>query len=161
MSPVGHQLRCVLLPTCDVCLRSSVSASFRFGAFDSCVCWAVGERALQRRLHVPFYVRLRRCSARRLRCFFFFFFLNARPLNANFRRLAAVIRGDFSTSRKFWCSVQGRTAFDDTPAAAGHPWNVIFVAVSHNETSQQAFFLDVAKETSVNFANIRHAELWA
>lgn len=90
MSLVGYQLQCVLLPTCDVCLRSSVSSCFHVSAFDSAMSWAVGEQALQRRFHVPFYVHLRSCAVRRLRCF-----LNTRPLNANLRRLAVVIRGDF------------------------------------------------------------------
>lgn len=83
MSPAGYRRQWVPLRTCDVCLRCSLSACFRFSGFDSSMSWAVGEPALQRQFHVPFYVHLRSCAMGRLRCVFFFFFLNTRPLNAN------------------------------------------------------------------------------
>lgn len=100
-SLVGYQL-CVLLRSCDVCLRSSVSSCFCLSAFDSAMSWAVGERALQRRFHVPFYVHLRSCATRRLRCF-----LNRRPLNANWRASSRRNPGPFSTSRKFGVPFKG------------------------------------------------------
>lgn len=37
-----------------MCVYTPVSLCFRFGAFDSAMSWAVGERALQHRFHVPF-----------------------------------------------------------------------------------------------------------
>lgn len=86
---VGNQLQCVLFVPV-MCVHAAVSSCFRFSAFDSAMSWAVGERALQRRFHVPFYVHLRSCAMRRRRCF-----LNSRPLNANLRRLAVVIQGGF------------------------------------------------------------------
>lgn len=116
LSGIEHLPHWVLLWTCDLCVCVLVFTilwhllCFHFAGFDSTVCWAVGEWALQRRFHVFFYVRLKSCRGRYLRGLLSVHRLNVNP-GRNMMHCAilepfscAVNPGWFTLSDSVFCS---------------------------------------------------------